>query len=147
MRLDPRELIQDLRSELLEEELRNRDRNAALLVLEKEIERYRPYLGLSPDEALAKAKTAPPADKELLKKLAGPGWGVIHMYFQLSAQQSAALRAGQAVVFSSHPEPAQQLLPPEVAGGMLQGYRETRLQRAPGFEIGFDFADPTYPDA
>src|SRR4029077_12349585 len=46
------ELVQDLRPQLLEEELRNRDRNAALLAMEREIERYRPYLSLSPDEAL-----------------------------------------------------------------------------------------------
>src|SRR5207245_2160024 len=44
------ELVQDLKSQLLEEELRNRDRNAALLALNAEIERYRPYLDLSPDE-------------------------------------------------------------------------------------------------
>ena len=35
------ELVQDLRTQLLEEELRNRDRNAALLALDREIERYR----------------------------------------------------------------------------------------------------------
>src|SRR5256885_10607203 len=50
------QLIQDLRSQLLEEELRNRDRNAALLALDREMERYRKYLGLSPDEALARSK-------------------------------------------------------------------------------------------
>jgi hypothetical protein len=30
---------------------------------------------------------------------------------------------------------------------MLQGYRDTRLQKAPGFAIGYDFAVPTYPEA
>src|SRR5438309_3492452 len=54
------DLVQDLRSQLLEEELRNRDRNAAFIALEQEIQRYRPYLDLSPDDALARAKTAPP---------------------------------------------------------------------------------------
>jgi len=53
----------------------NRDRNAALLALEKEVDRYRPYLSLSPDEALAKAKTAPAGEKALLEQLAGGGWG------------------------------------------------------------------------
>src|SRR5439155_22196997 len=38
------ELAQDLRSQLLEEVLRNRDRNASLVALEREIDRYRPYL-------------------------------------------------------------------------------------------------------
>src|SRR5437879_1708598 len=55
------ELVQDLRSQLLEEELRNRDRNAALLALEREIEKFRPYLDLSPDAALARSRTAPAA--------------------------------------------------------------------------------------
>src|SRR5204863_3814109 len=57
------ELVQDLRSQLLEEELRNRDRNEAQLALERGLERFRPYLDLSPDEALARLKTAPSAEK------------------------------------------------------------------------------------
>ncbi|MBI3721467.1 MAG: RNA polymerase sigma factor, partial [Fimbriimonas ginsengisoli] len=68
------ELTQDLQSQLMEEELRNRDRHAALLVLEKEIERYRPYLDLSPDEAFERAKTEP-AQKPATRrgKKAAPG--------------------------------------------------------------------------
>ena len=48
--------------------MRNRDRNAALLALEQEIERYRPFLDLSPDEALARSETASPAEKQILEK-------------------------------------------------------------------------------
>src|SRR5438045_3129269 len=51
------ELVQDLKSQLLEEELRNQDRNAALVDMEQEAKRYRPYLDLSPEEALARAAT------------------------------------------------------------------------------------------
>src|SRR5207245_8214285 len=93
------ELVQDLRSQLLEEELRNRDRNAALLALEKEIERYRPYLSLSPDDALARAQTASPEEKKLLEKLAGNGWGPIHLYFRLSRDNLAALRTQHRLTF------------------------------------------------
>jgi len=78
------ELVQDLRSQLLEEELRNRDRNAALLALEKETEKYRPYLSLSPDEALARSRTAPAEEKVLLERLAGRAWGAIQMYSRLA---------------------------------------------------------------
>jgi RNA polymerase sigma factor (sigma-70 family) len=117
------ELVQDLRSQLLEEELRNRDRNAALLALDKEIERYRPYLDLSPDEALEKAKMAPPPEKKLLENLAGYGWGPIQMYFRLSNQEQAALRAGQKLIFSQAPEPGEQPLPPELVRGVLQSFR------------------------
>src|SRR5437764_251815 len=135
MRLDPRELIQDLRSQLLEEELRNRDRNMALLVLEREIERYRPYLDLSPDEALERAKTAPPEEKKLLEKLARAGWGPIQMYFRLTPQDLSALRAGHNLCFeelkpgessewlgwsNSSPQP----LPPDIARGVLQSWRD-----------------------
>ena len=97
------ELVQDLRSQLLEEELRNRDRNAALVALEREIERYRPYLDLSPDEALARSRSAPAEEKHLLERLAGYGWGPIQIYFRLSSQELAALRAGQELTFSAEP--------------------------------------------
>jgi hypothetical protein len=123
------ELTLDLRSQLLEEELRNRNRNAALLALEKEIERYRPYLDLSPDEALAQAAKAPPEQKELLTRLAGPMWGLVQMYARLTASDMAALRAGRAVLFSPTPGPGQQLLPPEVARGVLQSERSFRYAK------------------
>jgi hypothetical protein len=142
------ELVQDLRSQLLEEELRNRDRDEALLALEKEIARYRPYLDLSPEQALARSRTARPAEKALLEKLAGQGWGPIQMYFRLSPRDLAALRAGQMLTFnaepisprylaalragqmltfSADPKPDQQPLPPDVARGVLQIYRDLRI--------------------
>jgi RNA polymerase sigma factor (sigma-70 family) len=123
------ELVQDLRSQLLEEELRNRDRNEALLALEREIEKYRPYLGLSPDEALARSKTAPPAEKPRLETLAGPGWGPIQMYYRLSRQDLEALRAGQGVEFSGEPKSGERALPPEVAGGVIQSHRHLRVRK------------------
>jgi hypothetical protein len=123
------ELVQDLRSQLLEEELRNRDRNAALLALQAEIDRYRPYLNLSPDEALARARTASPTEKPLLEKLAGYGWGPLQMYFRLSPQDQTALRAGQPLTFSAAPLRGQQPLPPEIGRGVLQSFRDHRLVR------------------
>jgi RNA polymerase sigma-70 factor (ECF subfamily) len=137
------ELVQDLRSQLLEEELRNRDRIAALLALENEIERYRPYLHLSPDEALARAKTAP-AEKPLLEKLATGGWGPIQMYFRLSNQERAALRAGQTLTFSEVPQPGEQSLAPELARAVFQSFRDWRV-RSVGDLLGFDRADRAGP--
>jgi RNA polymerase sigma-70 factor, ECF subfamily len=121
------ELVQDLRSQLLEEELRNRDRNTALLALEKEIERFRPYLGLSPDEALARAEIALPEAKQLLQPLATDGWGPIQLYFRLSPQQLAALRAGQPLSFSEGPKPGHRPLPPDLIRGTLQCQRWRRI--------------------
>jgi RNA polymerase sigma-70 factor (ECF subfamily) len=137
------ELVQDLRSQLLEEELRNRDRNAALLSLEREIQRFYPFLDLSPDEAQARAKTAPPAEKQLLEQLASYGWGVIQTYAGLSPKELAALRAGRELVFEDV-RPGEKpfwsdhqvsSLPPDVARGVLQSWRDFRL---PPREDGFD---------
>src|SRR5205807_3804272 len=100
------ELVQDLRSQLLEEELRNRDRNAALLALDREMCQYRKYLNLSPDEALARAATARPEEKKLLERYAGQGWGAVQLYFRLSPNELAALRAGQTLTFAA-PGPEQ----------------------------------------
>jgi hypothetical protein len=121
------ELVQDLRSQLLEEELRNRDRNEALLALDREMQRYRKYLGLSPDEAMARAKTAPPEEKKLLEHLAVDGWGLVQIYFRLSPHDLAALRAGQSVLYSQEPGPDQQPLPPGLANGVLQSQRNRRI--------------------
>jgi hypothetical protein len=73
------ELAQDLKSQLLEEELRNHDRNAALLALDQELGRYRPYLDLSPDEALARARTATGEEKKRLERYAAWGWGPVQI--------------------------------------------------------------------
>src|SRR5262249_55533416 len=141
------ELVQDLRSQLLEEELRNRDRNEALLALEREIDRYRPYLGLSPDEAMARAKTASPAEKPLLEKLSSWGWGPVQMYFRLSARDQAALRAGQRLKLSAAPKPDELPLPPDVARGVLQNMRDTRLLKRDNGYTFASIADPAFAGA
>jgi hypothetical protein len=134
------ELVQDLRSQLLEEELRNKDRNAALIALEREMSRYRPYLHLSPDGALARARAAAPGDRPLLENLAGTGWGPIQMYFRLSPPEMAALRSGETLNFRQEPRPGEPLPPhmdrardqplsPEVARSVLQSLRSRRVVR------------------
>jgi hypothetical protein len=124
------ELTQDLRSQLLEEELRNRDRNAALLALDREIQQYRPYLGLSPDEALARAETARPEEKKLLEQLAGEVWAPLQLLARLSPQEMAALRDRQKLTFSTAPRPGEQPLPVDIARGVLQSLREHRVLKA-----------------
>jgi hypothetical protein len=131
------ELVQDLRSQLEEESLRNRDRDAALLALDREIDRYRLYLNLSPDEALARARTASPGEKALLTKLARPSWGLMQLYARLSPLDLAVLRSGQPLLFSPAPAPGQHLLPPDLAQGVLQSQRDLRLlKRGSGFQLG-----------
>jgi RNA polymerase sigma-70 factor (ECF subfamily) len=147
------ELVQDLRSQLLEEELRNRDRRAALLALEQELEQYRHYLSLTPTEILARVKTAPPAEKKRLESLGGGddprsglGYGPIQMYFRLSPQEMAAIRAGEWIAFSVEPRPDdvplprlpeaeflpdERQLPPDVARGILEIWRWERIAPTP----------------
>jgi hypothetical protein len=138
------ELVQDLKSQLVEEELRNRDRHAALLALDREIERYRPLLNLTPDEALARAKSAGAEEKALLEQLANKGWGPLQMYARLSATQMAALRSGQKLTFSSEPGPGELSLPPDIARGVLQSYRDWHVREHEG---GRDFvADNQFPE-
>jgi hypothetical protein len=123
------ELVQDLRSQLAEEELRNRDRHAALVALDREIARYRRYLLLSPDEARARAKSAEPSEKRLLEALGGYGWGPVQLYFRLSPGDLSALRAGQTLVFSAEPGPGEHRLPQDLARGVLQSMRDWRLYK------------------
>jgi Putative zinc-finger len=135
------ELVQDLRSQLLEEELRNRERNAALLALDRETQRYRPYLGLSPDEALTRAETAAPNEKKLLEELAGGDsrgqlWAPLQIIARLSPQELSALRAGQKLTFSTTPRPGEQSLPPDIARGVLQTLRSSRVVK-----IGETYSD------
>jgi hypothetical protein len=130
------ELVQDLRSQLLEEELRNRDRNAALIALDQEMQRYRPYLSLSPEEAQARAKTAAPTEKWLLDRYANQGWGPVQMYFRLSPQELAALRTGQQLLFSQEPRPDERPLPRDLARGVLQSLGFMR------FRVPYDGSGP-----
>jgi hypothetical protein len=137
------ELVQDLRSQLLEEELRNRDRNEALLALERDIDRYRPYLGLSPDEALAREKSARPEDKRLFGCLSREGWGPIHMYYRLSRQDMEALRGGQTLIFKREPNPGERPLPSDLERGVLQSVRKWRVQKFDdAYGATLDLTDP-----
>jgi Putative zinc-finger len=123
------ELVQDLKSQLLEEELRNQDRNQALLDMEEQAKRYRPYLDLSPEEALARAATARPEEKEILKHYAGKGWGPAQMYSRLTPADMAALRAGQRLTFSASPAPGEQPLPPDLARNVIASLRDYHIVR------------------
>jgi hypothetical protein len=137
------ELVQDLRSQLLEEELRNRDRNEALIALDHEMSRFQKYLGLSPDEALARSKTAPPEEKALLEHLATDGWGLVQIWFRLSPQQLTALRAGAELKFSQEPEENQQPLPSDLARGILESERDRRIFVSDGkYRLGDAEANP-----
>jgi hypothetical protein len=113
------ELFQDLRSQLLEEELRNKDRNEALLALDGEMQRYQKYLNLTPEEARERLKSASPDEKLMLDNLGGVGWGPAHLYSGLSGEEMTTLRNGGTVRYGSIGRGNGSPLPPGTAGGML----------------------------
>jgi hypothetical protein len=94
-------LVQPLRAQLLEEELRNRDRDAALIALDAQMrERYQSVLGLSPEEA-QESKVG-----EKGEKISGLAWGPAQLYFSLSPEETATLRGGQKLRFGGSPASA-----------------------------------------
>ena len=73
-------LKQPLRNQFLEEELRNKDKNEALLALDREMESLKKYFEMSPEETRAAAESAQGKEKEKLEMLGGIGWGPSRLY-------------------------------------------------------------------
>jgi RNA polymerase sigma factor (sigma-70 family) len=126
------ELVQDMRSQLLEEELRDRDRNAAWLALEEEMQRYQPLLDLAPDVARARIDSAAPSERPLLEIMAEFRWGAIQLYHRLAPADLARLHAGEKLRFRGEPGPGELPLPSELTHGVLQSYRGRRIARQDG---------------
>lgn len=112
-------LKQPLRSELLEEELRNRDRDEALLALDREMDAFRELLALSPEEASQRAASASGEEKKRLEALAGNGWGPAQLYGRMSSADLTALRDGQRFAFGTLPIGPMMPLPPELERNIL----------------------------
>jgi hypothetical protein len=121
------EVYQDLRGQLMEEELRNKDRNEALIALDQEMQRFAKFKDLTPEQAKAAAETASPEDKEILDKLAGPGWAAAHLYGNLSQDQLSALRSGQDLQFSSMPGQGEHAMPNEIGKAALDGTKNAQV--------------------
>jgi hypothetical protein len=93
-------LDQDMRSQLFEEELRNHDQNAALLALDAEMQKYRPFLDVPYAELKKSAAQNGQPGKPPLSLMQGGRWGGAQLYFHLAPRSRAALTAGQELVFS-----------------------------------------------
>jgi hypothetical protein len=114
------ELVQDMRSQLLEEELRNRDRNAALLALDAQMQRYRPYVDLGYEELQTRQAEGGETAKLLAAMVHRGGWGGIQLYHRLTPRDRAALLAGQEVVFRPDAPDPDRRLPGEWSRPILQ---------------------------
>ncbi|HLK56090.1 MAG TPA: zf-HC2 domain-containing protein [Chthonomonadaceae bacterium] len=130
------ELTQPVRAQLAEDELRSRDRNEALMALDREMERYRKYLNLTPEQAKEQAELVGPEDKPLLDSLAGSGWGPVHLYFGLSPQDMEALQNGQELNFADQPMSGQERpLPGGMSAGILGSLDKLRAHVGPNGEL------------
>jgi hypothetical protein len=72
----------------------------------------------------------------------GLAWGVTQMYFRLSPQQLAARSGGRELRFSQEPTSGEEVLPPDVARGVLQSLRTWRLLKTENGYFGADLDGP-----
>jgi hypothetical protein len=119
------ELRQDLKSQLAEEELRNRDLDAALLSVDTEMQGYTRDLDLTLDQLQERARQAAGKERERLERLLSGGWGVAQVYRHLAPKELELLRDGQLLTFSTGNRSAGRRLPDEW-GPMLAGTSSTR---------------------
>ena len=108
-------LKQPLRNQFLEEELRNKDKNEALLALDREMESLKKYFDMSPEQAREAAEHAEGKEKEKLELMGGLGWGPARLYFGLEADDQAALQAGKNLFFG----PKGREIPKELESNTL----------------------------
>jgi hypothetical protein len=137
------ELTQDLKSLLAEEELRNRDLDAALLALDAEMAKYRPYLDMS-FEQLEKASEESRKNYLLLFDLMhNAGWGGMQIYHRLTPAERASLVAGQELVFRPDAPNPDRRLPADWQRPMLKSFggnidlngQVTPMKDVPGIKI------------
>jgi hypothetical protein len=114
------ELDQDLRSQLIEEEMRNRDQDAALLALDAEMQKYRPYLEMSFEELKKRAEQGGETGKLPSALVNGGHWGGAQLYFRLTLRDRAALMAGRELVFRPDASDSDLSFPAEWTRPILQ---------------------------
>lgn len=117
-------LSEPLKVRILEEELRNKDRNDALLALDREMEAFKDLLGLSPEEARAQEEGAiDPKKKERLKMLGGIGWGPAQLYNGLSSDERDSLLSGKKLWFNGDGKGGSMALPANMRDTVLKSLR------------------------
>jgi hypothetical protein len=124
------DLYQELRSQLAEEEMRNRDLHEALLSLDEQMTAYAPYLSLSYDEARAHEQLVTGAEKAHLQQFVA-NWGAIQLYNHLSPANRAALAEGQTIQCAPNAQNPDRRLPTEWRQSLLEASHLSLVQFFP----------------
>lgn len=117
------ELDQDLRSQLADEELRQRDQNAALVAMDQQMQPYRSFLEMSYDEFQKHVDQMPLEQrKRLWYARVGGGWSGVQIYHHLLPREQAALLAGQELTFRPDDPSLTRRLPPNFSHDALMSW-------------------------
>jgi hypothetical protein len=133
------EITQDLRSQLAEEELRNRDANAAMLAMDAQMEKLRPFLELSFEELQKRSSEDGEAFRLLFNVLKNAGWASMQFYLRLGQAERAELLAGHPLVFRPDAPNPDLRIPEEWHRPILQSMPVTgRMDEKTGQRIGIE---------
>jgi hypothetical protein len=118
-------LEQDLRSQLAEEEMRNRDAHAALIALDEDLSQFKPYLERTPEQLRAayeriRGDQKSKAEEDRLWSLFNGAYGPLLLYYRLAPAERAALFAGEWLRFDSDGANPDRRLPEELRMPILK---------------------------
>jgi hypothetical protein len=116
------ELTRSVRSQLLEEELRNQDQDEALIALDQAMEKYRKFRGLNTSQVRALLPTFKGDDAGLLFPLESGGWLPANLYFGLSQDDMQTLRSGQPLRYGLSPQNSERALPAALGPEILNAF-------------------------
>ncbi|MCC2670887.1 MAG: hypothetical protein K0Q72_3358, partial [Armatimonadetes bacterium] len=114
------ELVQTLRAQLTEEEMRQQDQNGALLALDARMQADAALLDLPLTELKARAKEGPQSERERAGLLLRGGWGGAQLFRRLSLPDLLRLRGGQEVTHQIFTDDPASRLPPEWKPALLE---------------------------
>ena len=128
------ELVQDLRSQLAEQEMRDRDLRAALVALDEQMQGYQSVLGLTPEQIEARRAKSNGPEQERLARVSGPQWAGMQAYLRLTPAERAGLVHGTPLRFGGSQADANHRLPEEWST-LLSPFFSPSGTRQPSFSV------------
>ena len=137
------ELVQDLRSQLAEQEMRDRDLRAALVALDEQMQAYQSVLGLTPEQIEARRAKSNGPEQDRLARVSGPQWAGMQAYHRLTPAERAGLIGGTPLRFGGSQADMNHRLPEEWSTLLSPFFARTQFSPPgmpqPSFSVaGFD---------